>query len=64
MADVLDALTSARTYKAAWPVDRAVDLVKEKSGSHFDPEVVEILLQELDGILDIRKRFDDSQGAG
>jgi len=64
VADVLDALTSARTYKAAWPVDRAVDLVKEKSGSHFDPEVVEILLQELDGILDIRKRFDDSQGAG
>ncbi|MDZ7750293.1 MAG: response regulator [Gammaproteobacteria bacterium] len=64
VADVFDALTSVRPYKAAWPVDRAVDLMKESSGSHFDPELVEVFLQELHGILEIRQRFDDPDDGG
>ncbi|MCW3039193.1 MAG: response regulator receiver modulated metal dependent phosphohydrolase, partial [Solirubrobacterales bacterium] len=40
VADVFDALTHERSYKAAWPVDRAVAYVIEQSGSHFDPTVV------------------------
>ncbi|MBA3033859.1 MAG: response regulator [Gammaproteobacteria bacterium] len=57
LADVFDALTSLRPYKKAWPVAAAVDLIKENSGSHFDPDLVKVFLGELPGILAIRERF-------
>jgi putative two-component system response regulator len=41
VADVFDALTHARPYKSAWPVDRAVSEILHGSGSQFDPDVVE-----------------------
>lgn len=41
IADVWDALTSSRPYREAWPPDRALAYVREQSGSHFDPAVVE-----------------------
>ena len=37
VADVYDALTSARTYKAAMPHEKAVEIILAGSGSHFDP---------------------------
>ncbi|MGE0446841.1 MAG: HD domain-containing phosphohydrolase [Vicinamibacterales bacterium] len=40
LADVYDALTSARVYKAAWPHDRAMDEIVAGAGAHFDPIVV------------------------
>ena len=40
LADVFDALTSRRVYKAAWPLVRAVEEVRRKSGHHFDPALV------------------------
>ncbi len=57
LADVFDALTSVRPYKKAWTVDAAVDLIKENSGRHFDPALVEAFVQELPGIVAIRERF-------
>jgi PAS domain S-box-containing protein len=41
LADVFDALTHARPYKEAWPVERAVDEVHRLRGLQFDPDVVE-----------------------
>jgi len=41
--DCLDALASHRQYRPAIPLDRAMDTVKEKSGSWFDPQVVAVL---------------------
>lgn len=41
LADVYDALTHARPYKEAWPVERAVDEVQRLRGIQFDPDVVE-----------------------
>jgi putative two-component system response regulator len=41
VADVYDALISARPYKQAWPTDKAAAEIIALSGSHFDPEVVE-----------------------
>jgi len=41
VADVFDALTHERPYKAAWPVADAVAEIKSQSGRHFDPTVVE-----------------------
>jgi len=47
VADVFDALTSERPYKKAFPFEEAVEMIKEKSGSQFDPEVVEAFLRCL-----------------
>ena len=41
LADVWDALTSARSYKQAWPIERALDYVNRERGGHFDPAVVD-----------------------
>jgi len=40
VADVYDALTSARVYKPAMPHEQAAKLIREGSGTQFDPEVV------------------------
>ena len=49
LADVLDALFSKRSYKRAWSVTEVMDYVREESGKHFDPRLVQVLLdhQEL-----------------
>jgi putative two-component system response regulator len=41
VADVFDALTSARPYKEAWPVDRALTEINRLAGRQFDPNVVD-----------------------
>lgn len=41
VADVFDALTSKRCYKSAMPVEKAYAIIREESGTHFDPAVVE-----------------------
>ncbi len=44
LADVFDALTSARPYKAPFPLEKALAIIKEGQGSHFDPQVVDTFL--------------------
>src|SRR5205823_1241871 len=38
--DCFDALTTSRAYRAALPVDRALDILREGSGCHFEPTFV------------------------
>lgn len=57
IADVFDALTSERPYKKAWPVEEAMQLLREQSGRHFDPELVELFLGQLPAILEIKERW-------
>ncbi len=59
IADVFDALLSERPYKAAWTVDRALDLIRNESGRHFDPQCVEALLENLQEILASRAPEND-----
>ncbi|MBA3404484.1 MAG: response regulator [Gemmatimonadaceae bacterium] len=40
VADVFDALTHRRPYRAAWPVSAVLDEIERTSGSHFSPDVV------------------------
>jgi putative two-component system response regulator len=61
LADVFDALTSERPYKKAWTVEAAVDLIKKNCGTHFDPELVVVLLEQLPEILKIRERFSEPE---
>jgi len=42
--DVWDALTSDRPYRPAWTKERAMAFIREQSGTHFDPQVVEAFM--------------------
>ncbi len=44
IADVFDALTSVRPYKEAWSIDKALEYVRNESGKHFDPDLVDAML--------------------
>ena len=50
VADVFDALISRRSYKGPYPVDRSIDIIRESSGTHFDPQVVKAFLDAEDEI--------------
>ncbi|HEX5344528.1 MAG TPA: HD domain-containing phosphohydrolase, partial [Duganella sp.] len=50
VADVFDALTSARPYKPAWPLARALDYLRAERGGHFDPDCADALLADLDAV--------------
>lgn len=45
LCDVYDAVTSDRVYKKAWSHEKAVDLIKESSGTHFDPIIADVFLR-------------------
>ncbi len=59
LADVYDALSSARVYKNAWDEEDVLDTISRESGRHFDPELVEIFFSILDILRSIQKRFQD-----
>jgi putative two-component system response regulator len=58
VADVFDALTMKRPYKLAWSMDRAIQFIRDGSGKHFDPALVEIFLSAAMGIERIRTHWD------
>ena len=47
VVDVWDALLSDRPYRPAWTQEQALDYVKEQSGKHFDPAVVQVFLERF-----------------
>ncbi len=57
VADVFDALTSARPYKQAWSIDDTLAYMRAQQGLHFEPRLVELLEQNLPAILAIRQRW-------
>ena len=61
VADVFDALTSARPYKPAWTLEDASQWIRSQSGSHFDPACVAVFFEHWDEVLGIRERFGDSE---
>jgi putative two-component system response regulator len=54
VADVFDALSSKRVYKPAFPIDKCFEILKEESGTHFDPDVVDAFMKVRDEIVRIR----------
>lgn len=63
VADVFDALTSARTYKEAWSNEKAIKMLKELAGEVLDKYCVDALLQNMDQVLEIQKHFtEDTYG--
>lgn len=57
IADVYDALSSKRVYKDAFPHEECVRLIREGSGTQFDPELVEVFLSIEADFAGIARKF-------
>lgn len=60
VADVFDALTSDRPYKKAWEVERAVALIREGAGQHFDPMCVEAFFRDWEAVMEIKSKYQEA----
>ena len=60
VADVYDALISRRVYKEGMPHEKAVGIIQEGTGSHFDPDIVEAFLAIQEEFREIAARYVDT----
>ena len=60
VADIYDALTSARYYKPAWPPGKAAETLRQMSGQSLDPDCIESLLSHPDEVAAIAAEFRDA----
>lgn len=56
IADVYDALTSKRPYKEAFPREKALELLENGRGVHFDPQLLDLFLKNFDVIVNTSTR--------
>jgi response regulator RpfG family c-di-GMP phosphodiesterase len=59
LADVYDAMTSRRVYKAALSHEQSVAAIREDRGKYFDPELVDCFFEAQDEFRAIRARYED-----
>ncbi|MBF0625093.1 MAG: DUF3369 domain-containing protein [Magnetococcales bacterium] len=57
LIDVFDALLHKRCYKDAWPLERILTLIREERGQHFDPDMVDAFLDNLQDFTEIQEAF-------
>ena len=60
VADVYDALICRRIYKEGMSHEKAVGIILESKGSHFDPDVVDAFMEIAGEFKEIAKRFEDT----
>jgi putative two-component system response regulator len=53
IADVFDALTSDRPYRARLPLERALEIMREGGGTHFNPALLDCFMENLDEVLEV-----------
>ena len=59
IVDVFDALSSKRVYKDAFSLEKTLEIMKDGEGSHFDPILLNLFIDNLDSFLEIRDSFTD-----
>lgn len=59
LADVFDALDTSRPYKQQWALHKTITYIQEESGKHFDPNLVNLLIQNFGYFRKIRDKFPD-----
>lgn len=57
LVDTFDALTSRRPYKDPYPVKVACDIISKEREQHFDPEIVDLFMDNLDKFLEIKEEY-------
>ncbi|MBI4741456.1 MAG: two-component system response regulator [Betaproteobacteria bacterium] len=63
LADVFDALISRRVYKEPFPLEKAVAIIREGRGSHFDPDIVDAFLSRIDDFAVIATQYADDEAS-
>ncbi len=63
IVDVFDALSSKRCYKEPMELDRVLSIMKKDAGTHFDPELTELFLDNIDKFLEIKEIYKDDGNA-
>ncbi len=61
ITDVFDALLSKRPYKESFSIEKAEEIIKEGSGTHFDPKVVDAFFAIKDEIFSIKTKCDNEE---
>ncbi len=59
VADVFDALTSPRVYKPAFPLEKALQIMEEGSGTQFDPKCINAFLDALPEVKLVLKKYQE-----
>ena len=62
VADVFDALGSRRSYKEPWPLERILEHLREQRGRHFDPAIVDWVLDHVEDMVAVSRGFPDQPG--
>ena len=59
VGDVFDALTSERPYKKAFSNKDALSIMKEGRGKHFEPQLIDLFMDNLDEVYTIQDMYKD-----
>ena len=62
VADVFDALVSKRSYKEGFPIEKALEIIRDGAGSQFDPYVAQAFLNAEDEVRRVAEEHGDSEG--
>ncbi|MCR5626913.1 MAG: HD domain-containing protein [Lachnospiraceae bacterium] len=60
VADVFDALTSARVYKPPFPLEKALEIISDGSGTQFDPKCVEVFMDSLTEVKKVLRKYNNA----
>lgn len=60
MADAYDAMAAGRVYRAARPHDQCIATIREDAGKHFDPGLVEVLLNIEQRFRGIARQYENT----
>ena len=63
VADVFDALTSDRPYRQAFSIEQAVEILRGERGRHFDPRLVDLFIENVDELSELRVHYTPSAEA-
>jgi len=61
LVDTFDALTSKRPYKESYPVEVTLEIIRKERGRHFDPDMTDVFLENIDEILKIKSEIDSAE---
>lgn len=63
ISDTFDALTSNRPYKQPYPIEVAVDIIKSERKKHFDPQITDIFIDNIEAIVKIKEDVGSTKNA-
>lgn len=59
IADVFDALSHARCYKTAWPLEEVLAEMRKGAATHFDPHLLQLFIENVDIFVKIKENWKD-----